>query len=456
MNLGDIQFNKKDVKVNNYVRKGKLVKSYKKKIDVKSALLGAGGGVLGAGLLGSAFLLGKGRGAKQTTAMLGNMKSEILNTVKQQNNNVDDIVNKVISKIPKQEVNTKQIADEVLSRIPKQQQVQQLDSAAIIKAVEDKITKATPQIDIKSIADDVITRLPKQQSNVVDSDSIIRAVEDRVARSNKQLLSDIDDKLNKVKIEQPKSTVTKIESNITPEEVSSNNVKRLVKQSGKKDSFSNVLNPNRELNVDKLNKSFNKLNDEQLDKSLSSIVTKWNDIDEALKLPKMSKVKKDVLTKLSKRYEEVWTIGRKVKDARINTKFDDFDDFGGDYIDPAVEQAKKKLEMVKQGNDMYLKSVGVTPDVEEKIRNAEYGIPLSVLKKLRKKWNRPDISPTGKKLGDWQQHLYNIKNLLEEKGIYVKSKPQEIRNYDLDDFSYATTSIINFRSPICLGDVTYL
>ena len=53
--------------------------------------------------------------------------------------------------------------------------------------------------------------------------------------------------------------------------------------------------------------------------------------------------------------------------------------------------------------------------------------------------------------------LEEIQTLLGERGLGVyKPKPYEIKGYDLDDFSYSKKSIINFRSPICLGDIVYV
>lgn len=370
-------FNKKDIKVKNYVRKGKLVKSYKKQIDIKSALLGAGGGVLGAGLLGGTFLLGKSRGIKQTTKLLGDMKGEILNAVKHQPNNLDEIVNKVISKIPKQEVNTKQIADDVISKLPK-------------------------------------------QSNV-DSESIIRAVEDKVARGNKQLLSDIDNKLGKSNVN---NTLNDVVSNVSKKDI----------------SITQVPLPKRKPSIPaRLDKVLSEASDASLEKSIkvrTNELNKYVETQETIFLASKLKPSQDSLKNKLLELKEL-------EEKSANKNVGEAITYRTDQIQNNTNElnaARKHLGLP----NINLKKIdeydfNYTPD---KKYERELGSVIDRKKQIRLKY---------------EEELNRRKGTKKATDYESVSDEKAQRLFDLiDDFSYSHSSIINFRSPICLGDVIYI
>jgi cell fate (sporulation/competence/biofilm development) regulator YmcA (YheA/YmcA/DUF963 family) len=170
-----VEFAKSKTKVKSYVRKGRIVRQHDRKVDIKSALLGGGIGILGVGTLTGAYLLGKGKVKPQQFKV-----------------DTDEIANKIISKLPKENIVN---VDDIVSRVseatprpiakvkivrpkqPVQQTLTKQDVEDVVKGVLDKQPKPkTTNIDYEEIAKRLTASLPKQQiqttssvSNVVDS-----------------------------------------------------------------------------------------------------------------------------------------------------------------------------------------------------------------------------------------------------------------------------------------------
>ena len=209
--VNSIEFReKRNTKVKSYIRKGKVVRSYDKKIDVKQALITGGLGALGFGALTGAYLLGRGR-----------VKPNII----QQVSNADEIANKVISKLPKQQIqqpnvtiNTNDIVSRVVSKLPKQEVVD-------VDDIVNRVSKATPRPivrvkvvkpkavqqtltkqDVEDVVSNALGKQPKQQVNNIDYDEITKRVTASLPKQQVQTASSvssvIDVPISKIKLPQ--------------------------------------------------------------------------------------------------------------------------------------------------------------------------------------------------------------------------------------------------------------
>lgn len=234
---------KRNTKVKSYVRKGRIVKQHDRKIDIKSALLGGGIGVLGIGALTGAYLLGKGRVPKP---------------VIQQVSNADEIANKVISKLPKQQIqqpnvtiNTDDIVSRVVSKLPKQEVVD-------VDDIVSRVSKATPRPIVKV---KVVKPKPVQQT------------------LTKQ---DVEDVVSNALGKQPKQTVTNIDYDEITKRVTASLPKQQVQTTSSISSASNVINvpitkiklPQKinslsQRTIDVVTKQVEEMSDDQLEKEIS-------------------------------------------------------------------------------------------------------------------------------------------------------------------------------------------
>lgn len=146
--------NKKKVKVKSFIRKGKIVKSYNRNQEIRNKILtGLGGAVIGAGLLGTGVLIGKGKSPKivQQVSNADDIARQVISKIpKQKDINVDEIVEAVSKKVNQQKANTDEIVSEILKKIPKQQSTSSSSSSItgnILEEIPIRKVKLPARID---------------------------------------------------------------------------------------------------------------------------------------------------------------------------------------------------------------------------------------------------------------------------------------------------------------------
>lgn len=173
-NLRDAQLAdfKKETRVKQYYRKGRLVRAYTslrdKAKEHKQLLLGLAGGATAAAGLGGAYLLGR----------------KSVKVPPQVKLNINEVAAKVAEKLPQpQKLDLDELAAKVAAKLPKPE-------APVVSA---------PTVDTDEIVRKVVSAMPKQTSAAVaNSDDIVAAVERRIAASNKALLDQVDNRLSSI------------------------------------------------------------------------------------------------------------------------------------------------------------------------------------------------------------------------------------------------------------------
>ena len=338
--VNSIEFReKRNTKVKSYVRKGRVVRSYDKKIDVKKALITGGIGALGVGALTGAYLLSKGK-----------VKP---NVIGKQVNNVSTVIEQ--QRIPKVNITTvNEVAKQPMTKVelpvndivkPSEEIVDEIDDvvADVVKVNKTKpnITRRKSKVNVTKKKIDVTTkgrkRIKKKNTNTNNTNDIADIADKIKPARRRKNVSDSGITRRKGKTKRKVINKSKVsEPDITPNPVIEKKVKPVIEKKDikyqervargvkpKTHKFQNIITSKTSKPLsEKFNKNLAKRSTDELNLAVKEVD---NRIEELTKLSKSDKKViggwgKGRIDKLIHRFERINTKLKTELDSRNQIK----------------------------------------------------------------------------------------------------------------------------------------